>query len=142
VGAGSTGTPGSAVPASTGDAQLDRVQQIDVAAVRDQRTGSSGSGMVDPRGPTPGAGPQVGAAPQPGAAEPPPAGMDPTPDVQPKAKPVYTKWWFWAVVGVSAYVVYSIATEDSATSGTRARELPLGPMPSAQGAGGLTLMRW
>jgi hypothetical protein len=137
MGAGSTGTPGSGM-ASTGDAQLDRAQQIDVGAVRDQRMGSASSGMVDPRGPNAGAGPRVGAA------EPPPPGMGPTPDDKPKAKPVYKKWWFWAVVAVSAYVVYAIATEESAAqTPTRARELPLGPMPLApQAAGGMALIRW
>ena len=70
--------------------------------------------------------------------------MAPSPDDKPKAKPVYTKWWFWAVVAVSAYVVIAIATEDSAQPGTtRARELPLGPRPLApQASGGLTLMSW
>jgi hypothetical protein len=140
--AGGASTPGSAMPPPTGDAQLDRVQQIDVGAVRDQRmggAGGAGGGMADPR--MGGA----GGAPPPrvGAAEPPPPqGMPATPDDKPKATPVYKKWWFWAVVGVSAYVVISIASEDSAAQpGTRARELPLGPV-APQASGGLTLMRW
>jgi hypothetical protein len=128
------------MPAPTGDPQLDRVQQIDVGTVRDQRMGgASPSGAADPRNPA--AGPRVGAA------EPPPpqqqgAGLPPGPDDKPKAKPVYKKWWFWAVVGVSAYVVFAIMTEDSARANT-ARELPLGPRPlSPQTPGGLTLMSW
>jgi hypothetical protein len=137
IGGGSTGTPGSGMPTSTGDAQLDRVQQIDVGSVRDQRVGSASSGMIEPRGGNPGADPRVGAA------EPPPPGMPGTPDDKPKVTPVYKKWWFWAVVAVAAYVVYAVATEDSAKSSSRARELPLGPMPLApQAPGGLTLMRW
>jgi hypothetical protein len=137
MGGSSMGTPGSGTPVPTGDAQLDRVQQIDVGTVRDQRVGSPNSGMA---GPNPGAPP-----PRVGEAAPPPAGgMPATPNDQPKPKPVYKKWWFWAVVAVSAYVVYAIATEDSAQAGTtRARELPLGPKPLAPAApGGLTLMRW
>jgi hypothetical protein len=134
---GGTGIPGSAMPAPTGDAQLDRVQQIDVGAVRDQRMGGAGGagGMADPR--------VAGGAPPPrvGVAEPPPPqGMPATPDDKPKAKPVYKKWWFWAVVGVSAFVVINILTEDSAEP--RARELPLGPVAPRQESGGLTLMRW
>jgi hypothetical protein len=140
VGVGSTGTPGSGAPVSSGDAQLDRVQQIDVGTVRDQRMGGAG-GVRDSRSPYPGAGPRVASA------EPPPAAdMPPAVDDKPKATPVYKKWWFWAVVGVSAYVVISIAREDSAKDSaqpgtTRGRELPLGPQPASQ-AGGLTLMRW
>jgi hypothetical protein len=70
--------------------------------------------------------------------------MPGAPDDKPREKPVYKKWWFWAVVAVSAYVVYAIATEDSAQPGSRAREmLPLGPRPIApQAPGGLTLMSW
>jgi hypothetical protein len=124
------------MPAPTGDPQLDRVQQIDVGAVRDQRMGAGGMGAG---GMAPPPGPSVGSA------EPPPAGVAPMPvtDDKPKATPVYKKWWFWAVVAVSAYVVYAIATEDSAQSGTRSRELPLGPTPLApRASGGLTLMSW
>jgi hypothetical protein len=140
VGGGSTGTPGSGLPVSTGDAQLDRVQQIDVGSVRDQRMGAAGGGTMDPRvGPSGGRNPRVAQA---GGPPPPSGGPAPaTPDVQPKAQPVYKKWWFWAVVGVSAYVVYAIASEDSDKTNTRGREvLPLGPTP--QHAGGMTLLRW
>lgn len=125
------GPGGPAMPAPTGDPQLDRVQQIDVASVRDQRMGAGG--MAPPPGPSV------------GSAEPPPPGAAPmpVPDDQPKPTPVYKKWWFWAVVAVSAYVVYAIATEDSAQPETRGRELPLGPTPLApRGSGGLTLMSW
>lgn len=141
IGGGSTGTPGSGMPVSTGDAQLDRVQQIDVGSVRDQRGGGANSGTSDPRGgPATSANPRVAES----AGMPPdgaPMQGDPNP---PRATPVYKKWWFWAVVAVSAYVVYAIASEDSAQAGNgnvRGRELP--PMlPKMQDAGGLTLMRW
>ncbi len=147
---GSTGVPGSGTvsgPASTGDAALDRVSGMNIDAIRDQRVGGAGSGMVDPRG-----GPAVaannggpppvannGQAPQ-GAGAPPNGAAQPGPQDQPKkADPVYKKWWFWAVVVVSAYVVLKIATTDS--SNTARTVLPLGPAAS-QDTGGLTLMRW
>jgi hypothetical protein len=34
-------------------------------------------------------------------------------DSQPKSKPLYKQWWFWLVVGVSAFIVIDIATSDS-----------------------------
>ena len=46
-------------------------------------------------------------------------------------------------VGVSAYVVYVIATEDSAQSQVKRRDMPLsGSLLAPQAPGGLTLMRW
>jgi len=148
VGVGSTGVPSSGT-VSTGDAALDRVQGMNIDAIRDQRVGGAGSGMVDPRG-----GPAVAAnggamAPPPaGAGVPPVAGTAPNGAVQPgpqdqpkKADPIYKKWWFWAVVVVSAYVVYQIAATDS--SSTQARTmLPLGPTAAPAQSGGYTLMRW
>ncbi|MBA3391210.1 MAG: hypothetical protein H0T89_01135, partial [Deltaproteobacteria bacterium] len=90
-----------------------------------------------------GAGASAGTPPTAAAtpgAQPHAAGLTPDPTDKPKATPVYKKWWFWAVVAVSAYVVYSIASEDS-SSNTRGRELP--PMPNtAPAASGMTLMRW
>ncbi len=150
AGLGSTGTPGTGTQATTGDTQLDRVSQIDINAIRDQRVGGAASGMADNRGGPTAAGGN-GAAP-PNAGAPNPAapnqaasnanGVAPT-DQPPKADPVYKKWWFWAVVAVSAYVVYSIATDNSSQPGTRGRELPLGPkMAPNDPPGGLTLMRW
>jgi hypothetical protein len=76
-----------------------------------------------------------GGAPGPGAVG---------PDDKPvkKATPVYKKWWFWAVVAVSAYVVYSIAV-DGSSSNTRARET-LPPMSPASDpmAGGAPVFRF
>jgi hypothetical protein len=147
VGVGSTGTPGTGQAVSTGDAQLDRVNGIDVNTVRDQRMGGAASGVPDNRGGPAVAGAQggaqVGAGPQ--AATGPQAQGGPTPlDQTPPKKPtpVYKKWWFWAVVAVSAYVVYSIASEGSSSAATRGRELPPMPGPAVGQPGGMTLMRF
>jgi tetratricopeptide (TPR) repeat protein len=45
TGVGSTGTPSTGLTVSTGDAQLDRVQGINIDAIRDQRVGGASSGM-------------------------------------------------------------------------------------------------
>ena len=169
-GVGSTGTPGGSGTV-TGDSQLDRVARIDVDQIRDQRVGGASSGMTtDPRGtPVPGgvatAGgndannaaanvdinaqarggvpPATGNPSTAGAQQPGTPGMSDAPADKPKAKPVYKKWWFWAVVAVSAYVVYSIASEDSQDDTSRSRMLPeVGAGTSGASAGGMTLMRW
>lgn len=148
VGVGSTGVPSSGT-VSTGDAQLDRVQGMSIDEIRDQRVGAAGSGMVDPaRGPAVGANgggmapPPAGSPPPVAGAAPPVAGQPATPQDQPKkADPVYKKWWFWAVVVVSAYVVYQIATSDSSNNVTRTM-LPIGPNAAPAQSGGYTLMRW
>ncbi len=178
VGVGSTGTPSTGQVSPTGDAQLDRVQQIDINQIRDQRIGGAASGLPNRENTTPGAtsprapsganlstgagaNGEVGAAGQPddrnGTApmantsptNPPNAagGNAATPNTNPgepadkKATPVYKKWWFWAVVAVSAYVVYSIATDGSKSQ--TGRELP-GLMPQAPAApgGGVALFRF
>lgn len=152
-GGGSTGVPstGVVVPsASTGDPQLDRVQSIDINSIRDQRVGGSASGIAgnDPRNPqvaAAGTAAPSGAAPNSGAPNTPPTAGVPMQDQPAKhATPIYKKWWFWAVVAVSAYVVYSIAS-DSSSSGTRTGRMVLPPVGAgAQAAqpGGYTLMRW
>jgi tetratricopeptide (TPR) repeat protein len=151
---GSTGTPATGV-VSTGDASLDRVSSIDVNGIRDQRQisdpyapqqqGQQGQQQMTAGAANAGA----GAPPQQGAQQ----GQQGQPNGQqgqltaldePVAKPVpvYKKWWFWAVVAVSAYVVYQIANDDSSPSSARAKEvLPLGPAPQPN-AGGMTLLRW
>jgi hypothetical protein len=131
-GVGSTGTPGTGqVVPPTGDAQLDRINQIDINAIRDQRVNGGASGMVDPRTangrgavataggpngqPPPYQAPNaVGAQPQPLPGQPPP---------EKKEAPLYKKWWFWVVIAVSVVVVYEIV----ATSSSQ-------PMPVARGA--------
>jgi hypothetical protein len=164
VGVGSTGTPGGSGTVSTGDAQLDRVQRIDVNQVRSERVGGQSSGM--PAQPPGAAQPGVaaggnaaasidvnaqrgGAPPAAGATTPPATNTaaapgTPDPSDKPKATPVYKKWWFWVVVAVSAYVVISIASEDS-NDNTSARVMPMGMTNSnapAAAPGGMTLMRW
>ncbi len=165
VGVGSTGTPGGTGTVSTGDAQLDRVQRIDVSQIRDQRVGGATSGMpAQPpsapgtaaaggnaaanidinaqggRAPATAGAPVANTTNNPTAAQPGQA----DPSDKPKAKPVYKKWWFWAVIAVSAYVVISIASEDS-DNDRASRVMPMTGANSnspAAGAGGMTLMRW
>jgi hypothetical protein len=150
TGTGPSGTGPSVAPttgaaASTGDTQLDRVQGIDVNAIRDQRGGGV-SASSDPRNPTAGvatAAPPTG--PQAGAPNGPSPNGVPVSGEPPKAQtPIYKKWWFWAVVAVSAYVVYQIAQDDSGSSTTRTgRMLPeVGGAKSTAQPGGLTLMSW
>jgi hypothetical protein len=143
TGVGSTGTPSTGLTVSTGDAQLDRVQGMDINAIRDQRIGGASSGLPDrsggpatmpngaagagPNGPATGANNMqqgaVGAngmapaANATGAAGAPPPQTGPQGDKPaPKEDPVYKKWWFWAVVAVGAIVVYEIATTNANNS--------------------------
>ena len=161
AGAGSTGTPSTGLTVSTGDAQLDRVQGINIDAIRDQRMGGASSGLPDnrmgpngPNGANPNANPNYGGpAPngmaamggQNGASGAPPGPGAPTDKpVASTETPVYKKWWFWVVVAVSAYVVYEIATQDSTSSQARETHMfdknagGVGAVPS----GGYTLMRF
>lgn len=148
VGVGSTGTPGTGQAVSTGDAQLDRVSSIDVNQVRDQRTGGAGSGMPDTHGgpatnPShPGAaGAGAGAGMQANAGAGGAQGTLPADQQQPAKKetPVYKKWWFWAVVAVSAYVVYSIAVDGSKSPNAVRETLP---QSATNAPGGMTLLRF
>jgi hypothetical protein len=69
------------------------------------------------------------------------AAGQPMPADKPKETPVYKKWWFWAVVAVSAYVVISIATESSQNPNATGHEML--PSPGRAAApGGLTLWRF
>lgn len=141
IGVGSTGTPGTGQAVSTGDAQLDRVSSIDINQVRGERMGGASSGVAATQqpsvGPTPPTGPQAGATTPTGPGAPMPSDKPVK-----KETPVYKKWWFWAVVAVSAYVVISIAADGSSSSpNTRAREaLPPMPGPATQSAGGMTVL--
>jgi len=145
---GSFGTGPATGTVSTGDPQLDRVQGIDINQIRDQRGGALPAN--DPRGGGnvamgtsggAGVGPAT-AAPTSGAAPGPAAGAPMSGEPPKQATPIYKKWWFWAVVAVSAYVVYQIATDDA--SSNSARMLPeVGGAKAAGGQpGGLTLMSW
>jgi len=144
---GSVGTPSTATPVMTGDSQLDRVNSMNIDQIRDQRMGSAGSGMADPRG-----GPAVaanggaatsGQPAQPGQAGPNAMNGPPMPGDEPKKEtPVYKKWWFWAVVAVSAYVAYElVANSNSMSSQTMGRQVPPAGRAAPQ-PGGLTLLRW
>jgi hypothetical protein len=145
AGGGSIGTPSTGTAVSTGDAQLDRVQSINIDQVRDERMGASGSGMVNTAPPAPN---NANAMPPNAPPTGPNAGMPANaagtqpmgPQDQPKkADPVYKKWWFWAIVVVGAYVVYQIATEDSSDNVSRTL-LPEGP--AAQPNQGTVLWRF
>lgn len=153
VGVGSTGTPGTGQAVSTGDVQLDRVSAIDINQIRAERMGGGASGVADNRGQVGPAGPAGPNGPNGPAAGPTPTNAagpaTPAPDANSvsdkpvkKETPVYKKWWFWAVVAVSAYVVISIATDGSSNQ-ARAREgmLPT-PGTAAETGGGMTLMRF
>ncbi|MEO6777417.1 MAG: tetratricopeptide repeat protein [Kofleriaceae bacterium] len=142
MGAGSTGTPSTGLTVSTGDAQLDRVQGINIDAIRDQRLGGSGSGLADPNhgGPAPNGVAAMGGT---NGAPPPGPGAAADKPVAAQETPVYKKWWFWVVVAVSAYVVYEIATQDSTTS--QARETHMFDKQAGMAAvpsGGYTLLRF
>ena len=127
----------------TGDAQLDRVASINIDQIRDQRIGpvAAGGAAVAP-GPN--------GAPPPNAASAANAPSSATnfnaPAEAPKETPIYKKWWFWAVIAVSAYVVYEIATQGSTSSNSGREEMPLpgGPAHStaAAPASGWTLLRF
>jgi hypothetical protein len=115
--------PAVAAPnaATTGDAQLDRVNGLNIDEIRDQRLGPQGE-AAGPNGPN-GNGPAVAGA-QPGQpsqpnAQPSVTGVAPmnNGDEPKKETPVYKKWWFWAVVAVGGYVVYQLATSSSSTNG-------------------------
>lgn len=151
--AGAATVPGTV---STGDPQLDRVQGIDINAVRDQRGGvapandprmTGGGNVAMGANAGVGTGPATAAGPNAGAPNGPnPSGVPMNGEPPKKETPIYKKWWFWAVVAVSAYVVYQIATDDASSSNT-GRMLPevggaKGGTAGAASGGGLTLMSW
>jgi tetratricopeptide (TPR) repeat protein len=157
VGGGSTGVPSNGTTVATGDAQLDRVATVDINSIRDQRLGAGG-GVADNRGAPPPAGVSgtagMNGAPPPPAngtaaaatngAPPPPAqgnAVGAPADKPAQETPVYKKWWFWVVVGVSAYVLYEIANDNSMQPGAKAHEQPLGPTSVAR-PGGFTILRF
>jgi len=164
-GVGSTGTPSTGAVRPTGDAQLDRVQRLNIDQIRDERMGGASSGLPDHKTtpgrttPQPGTGAAATGGPN-GPDEPiaeshtnpnqpnqpnhsantvPSGPADQATPTDKKPTPVYKKWWFWAVVAVSAYVVYSIATDGSKSS--QGRLLPEGA-PAPAGSGGMTLLRF
>jgi len=119
---------GATAPAQTGDPELDRVAAIDVNAVRDERR-MAPVGRANAAGGGPALPPPQGGAPAPVGGEPAPK----------KSKPVYKQWWFWVVVGVSAYVLITILA-DSSSSDSQPRMLDMPDMPSpAAPSGGFTI---
>src|SRR5262249_6610050 len=120
--------------------------------IRDQRVGAAGSGLTDRSGGpasgnigAPNAGAPNAGPPQPGQPAPPPAphGNNGQPvvggtDEPQKETPGYKKWW--VLGGVSAYVVYQLATSSSSMSRT-GRLMPLSNNADTQ-PGGLTLLHW
>ncbi|HEY3803896.1 MAG TPA: tetratricopeptide repeat protein [Kofleriaceae bacterium] len=140
---GSTGTPSTGQAVQTGDAQLDRVAAINIDQIRDQRLGpqAAAAGAAGPatNGPPPPNGAPNGAVAS-GAAN------QPLPEQPQKETPLYKKWWFWAVVAVSAYVVYEIATQSSSNSASGREEVLPGNTvhgnAAAAAPSGLTLLRF
>nr|HEX4318521.1 tetratricopeptide repeat protein [Kofleriaceae bacterium] len=165
TGAGSSGAPTTGQVQPTGDAQLDAVQGVDIGSLRSQRGMGVAGGQVPAQGQgqVQGQG-QIQANGQmqmnSGAGAPPPNGqqvgqqgpMQTNPAGQPlpgdkpaQAEPVYKKWWFWVVVGVSAYVVYEIASDNSQNQVRgQARESAVhtGGKGYEPSPGGFTLLRW
>lgn len=128
-------SPGAnGAPASTGNPQLDRVNAIDVAAIRTERlaqlggqagqAGASGANGASANGSS--ANGRVAQGPADGGRK--------------SETPVYKKWWFWAVVGVGAVVVISAMTDDSQDA-QPGRGLMLDEV-GGQDRGGATLLRW
>jgi hypothetical protein len=146
VGVSSTGTPGTGESVSTGDAQLDRVNAINLDQIRDQRLGTGAGNAAEP--PT---GPGEEAPPPPAGADgsAKPAAANNNVAVQPTDKPaapqetpVYKKWWFWAIVAVSGYVVYEIATSSSSANQPVGRDLPLNRPGHYTSNAGITLLHF
>lgn len=114
--------------AATGDPELDRVSAVDVNAIRDQRQ------VAPPTG-----GGAVAAGGGAGGGPPPP--MAPAGEPK-KSKPIYKQWWFWVVVGVSAYVLISIAAADSDNPQARQAGFERLPMPSPGTTGSVGATLW
>ncbi|HET6613237.1 MAG TPA: hypothetical protein VFG83_14670, partial [Kofleriaceae bacterium] len=91
---------GDTAAATPRDPGLARVSQINVAQVRDARRAA---GFVIAPAPTP--------SREPGASSgySAPVGADDSGDDD----PIYTKWWFWGIAAVGAFIVYKFATADN-----------------------------
>ena len=70
---------------------LRRVSQVNISDIRDQRSSAM---RAQPAAPIPQASHEDFGTKK-------------------KAKPAYKKWWFWAIVGVSAYILIDLAVADS-----------------------------
>jgi hypothetical protein len=104
----------------TGDPDLDRVAAIDVNAIRDQRGGGAATSAGGASATNP-VTPAAGTAAPTNANGP----TAPSPEA-PKAKPVYKKWWFWAMIVVGGVVLVNLmsSTPSNAQPGTRALLAP------------------
>jgi len=103
------GGPAEAAPQTTGDAELDRVANIDIGLIKQRGTdmGVTGGAVAAP------------------ATEPPPTTTT-TAAAPAKSKPAYKQWWFWVVVGVSLIILIDVASSDS---GNGAQPLERGMVP-------------
>jgi tetratricopeptide (TPR) repeat protein len=133
--------PGAPVPGApptspgatpTGDPDLDRVARIDIGRLRAERRAGAPARPAPPRtaaAPAPSPSPAPASAPDRGEPK--------------KERPIYKRWWFWVVAGVSAIVIINIATADSDSSDSRALLLPMGDgRRDAPGQGGAVLLRF
>jgi hypothetical protein len=116
--------------APTGDPEVDRVAQIDVTALREQR-GLAGTAPA-PRS-------SAGDAPRGDAAPAPEGPVDGGGDKK-KSKPAYKQWWFWVIVGVSAIILIDIAT--TGDSNNTARMVTPMDQQRAMPGGGAVLWRF
>jgi tetratricopeptide (TPR) repeat protein len=118
------GASGAATP--TGNPQLDRVNGIDLAAIRAQRAPLLGSGT---------------SAVAAGGKEPKdPADSRGSVRSSSAETPIYKKWWFWTIGGVGVLVVINAATEEDSSSQS-GRGLVLDQV-TGNHSGGATLLRW
>jgi len=120
--------PPAGEAAPTGDADLDRVNRIDIGKVRAQREASGdGDGAA-------------AAAPPPAEGEAHAEAPPPRDDGGKKSKPIYKQWWFWVVAGVSAVILIDIATSGSDDGDSRA--LQLMPSPGGRSTDGAGAVLW
>ena len=60
------------------------------------------------------------------------------PDRSRSDRPVYRSWWFWGVAGVSALILYNIATASSSSDSAASLEF----FDASPGGAGMTLLRF
>ncbi len=94
-------------PAPT-DPELQRVAAINVAAIRDQRAGSSAGTNSYQTEPVP----------------PAPVADNKSNSGNKASKPIYKKWWFWAIAIVGGVIVYDLLSTDSTDSTNQRLMLP------------------
>lgn len=102
--------PSAPVYEPTGDAMLDRAAAINLAELREQRASHLAAASEPAR--------DQSAAP-----------VDHATSTPKKAKPVYKKWWFWVVVGVSTVILIDMASGSNTDMTTPvARDVPGSPV--------------